>query len=356
MVASLDKAWTEAILSADLTPMEKTHLQENMEGWQDGLDGTFAMSLEALRQGWNYPPLQQVLQGHITELGAWDSEAPDYAGELALIRLKILDRQARHQEYLHLAQAEGQNEQYLTMLGRLGQVEAAMGAAKTRMSSLQEAFALAQVLREQGALEQALDIAGTGLNLSGPAHLQYDLAAWASDLAEGLGDRPSALSARINGFKASPSFGDYQKAEELAGEDWSTVRADLLETLRNRRAWGTERAKVEIFLHEGLIDSAITTVKDLGYYQSDLVQRVMDAAMIQRPDWVIENACHRAEEIMNAGKANAYHHAIEWLRKARAAYLASERQSEWSTYRTKLMQIHGRKYKLMGMLKQPDLA
>lgn len=356
VVDSLDKAWTEAILSTDLTSTEKTALQEHLEGWQDELDGTFAMSLEALRRGWDYPPLRQVLAGHITELGAWDREAPEYADELALIRLKILDRQERHREYLHLAEAEGQTEQYLTMLARLGQVEAAMGAAKTQMGSLEEAFALARVLRDQGASEQALEIAQTGWNLPGQPHLQYDVAAWTSDLAEELGDRSSALAARTNAFKARPSLQDYQKAKELAGDVWDGVRADLLEFLHKAQAWGAEQAKVDIFLGEGLIDSAITTVQDLGYYQSGLVERVMDAAMTQRPEWVMENARGRAEEIMDAGKANAYHHAIDWLSKARAAYLASGRQPEWSAYRAQLMKIHGRKYKLMGMLKQRDMV
>jgi uncharacterized Zn finger protein len=356
VVASLDKAWTEAILSTELTPLEKTALQEHLEGWQDTLDGTFTMSLEALRQGWDYPPLQQVLQGHITPLGAWDREAPDYADELALIRLKILDRQERHQEYLHLAEAESQTEHYLTMLARLGQVEAVMEAAKTQLASPEAAFALARVLREKGALKQALDIAQAGLNLPGQAHLPYDLAVWASDLAEGLNDRRSALAARITAFKLRPSLGDYQKAAELAGEAWSTMQAELLTTLRNHQLWGSEQAKVDIFLQEGLIDNAITAVKNLSDYQSELVKRVMTAALTQRPDWVIKNACHRAEEIMDAGKADAYYHAIEWLRQARAAYLASERQSEWQAYRAKLMQIHARKYKLMGMLKQQDLV
>jgi uncharacterized Zn finger protein len=200
-------------------------------------------------------------------------------------------------------------------------VEAAMEAAKTRMVSLEQAFALARVLREQGALAQALAIAQAGLNLPGHDHLKYELAAWTSDLAAGLGDRPAALAARITAFKANPSGGDYQRAQELAGEAWPTVRADLLQTLHNHRAWGSEQAKVDIFLQEGLIDSAITAVKDLGYYQSELVKRVMEAAMAQYPDWVIENARQRAEEIMDAGKANAYHHAIDWLRVERQLLL-----------------------------------
>ncbi len=188
--------------------------------------------------------------------------------------------------------AEGQTEAYLTMLARLGQVDVAMKAAETHMQSQGEAFALAQALREQGALAQALDIARRGSNLTGQDYLQHKLAIWTSELAEGL---------------------------------------------------------------EGLIDKTIKAVRNLGYYHSELVHRVMDAAVAEHPDWVIDNACRRAEEIIDAGRANAYHHAVDWLRKARAAYLASQRQSQWSTYRTKLMATHGRKYKLMSLLRHRDL-
>lgn len=354
-VELLDHAWAEAILSVELASVEKADLQAKLEAWQDQLDGSFAMSLEALRQGWDYPPLQRVLQGHVSHSGAWDGEVPDFADELALIRLTILDRQGHHQEYLYLAEAEGQITQYLTMLARLGQVDAAMKAAATQMHSQEEAFALAQALREQGALAKALEIAQHGLKLAGQDYFQHKLALWTSDLAEGLGERSAALSARIIAFKASPSFADYQKIHELAGDTWSSLRTDLLEHLHKHRAWGGEQAQVDIFLHEGLIDSAIKAVTNLGYYRSELVQRVMDAATAEHPDWVIRNARRRAEEIMDAGKANAYHHAIDWLRKARAAYISSRRQSQWAAYRAELMQTHGRKYKLMGMLKHRDL-
>jgi uncharacterized Zn finger protein len=356
VVADLNQAWTEAILSTDLAPTEKTALQQHLTDWQDELGGSFAMSLEALRQGWDYPPLQRVLQGLITESGAWDREAPDYADDLARIRLNILDRQQRYPEYLHLAEAESQSEQYLTMLARLGRVEDAIKAAKTHLDSLETAFALAQALREKEALAPALAIAQTGLNLPGQPHRQYELAVWTSDLAEGLGDSQAALAARIAAFKAQPSLGDYQKVLELAGTDGSTMRTELLQILRQHQGWDSHPAKVDIFLQEGLLDDAIAAVKDLGYYQAELVKRVMAAALNYRPDWVIENAVHRAEEIMDAAKANAYYHAVEWLQQARAAYLASGQPAAWQAYRTRLMALHARKYKLMGMLKQRDLA
>ena len=354
VVAALDQAWAEAILSTDLSDAENTQLQAQLSKWQGQLSGVFDISQAALHQGWSYPPLQRVFEGEITELGAWDGEAPDYADDLALIRLRILERQERFQDYLNLAQAEGQTELYLTMLGRMGEVDTAMAEAKTQMATSEEAYALAQVLREQGTLDKALDIARTGLDLPGESYRRYRLADWESELAEGLGDTDLALSARITAFKANPSFGDYQKAEELSGDTWSSVRADLINSLNTQQSWDAGDAKVDIFLHEGLIDNAIRAVKDV-YYRSHLVQRVMDAAMAQRPDWVIEQACSQAEAIMNGGKANAYHHAIDWLKRVRGAYLASDRREMWSAYRSQLMQTHRRKHKLMGMLEHRDL-
>jgi uncharacterized Zn finger protein len=350
IVAALDAAWTEAILTAEITPERQIQLRSQLQRWQQDLGCELSMSLEALQQGWNYPPLQRVLQGEITHLGAWEGEQPDFADDLALIRLEILARQNRHQEYLYLAEAEGQTEQYLTMLARLGRIDEVMAAAEAQMATLEEAFALAQVLRQQGAVEQALEVAQTGLTLTGGR--LYDLATWTSDLAEGLSNLPVALTARVAAFKAKPSFQDYQKVEDLAGEEWAAIRKDLLQTLRNHTAWGIEQAKVDIFLHEGLIDSAITTVKDLSYYAAPLIHRVMDAAISQHPDWVIENAQRRAEEIMDRGKADAYHHVIEWLSKAKAAYQQAGRQAEWLAYRQRLTQTHGRKYKLMALLQK----
>lgn len=351
---ALDEAWTEAILSAELTPEEKVDWRVSLEAWQDEWNVDFSMSLEALRQGWDFLSLERVLQGNVTQRGVWGAEPPHFADDLALIRLQILDRQERYQEYLYLAQAEGQTQQYLTMLGRLGRVEEAMGAAKTQLSSMEEAFALAQTLRQQEALPQALEIAQAGLTL--PGNCQYDLATWTSDLAEGLGDRSAGLDARVIAFKAHPSFEDYRKIEELAGDNWSAVKTDLLAYLLTYQGWGTYEAKVDVFLHEGRIDDAITTVTGLSSYESALIHRVMDAAINHHPDWVIENARRRAEPIMDEGKADRYDQAVNWLKKARAAYLASGRSTEWSSYRAQLMQTHARKRKLMEMFKQRDMG
>ncbi len=353
IVGELNEAWCEAILTAELTPEEKVDIQINLEAWQDEWNADFGLVMEALRQGWDYPPLVQVLQGNITERGAWEEDVPDYADDLALIRLKILERQERYQEYLYLAEAEGQTQQYLTMLGHLGRVEEAVDAAQTQMNSMEEAFALAKALSEQGALQQSLDIAQSGLNL--PGNCQYELGIWTSDLAVELGNSEAALLAIKAAFQVKPSFVDYEKMAELAGENWETVKTDLLRIIRTYSGWGTESAKVDIFLHEGLIDDAIAIASELSSYYSELIHRVMNAAIHHNPTWVIANARRRAEKIMDGGKAEYYYYAVEWLKKVRAAYLESGKKADWLSYRENLMQTHARKRKLMGMLQQREM-
>lgn len=233
-----DAAWAEVLLSADLSEDEVFAWQENLEVWQDRL-GSFAMAIEALRQGWDYPPLVRVLQGDISELGAWSGEAPDWADEFSQIRLKILARQERYEEYLHLAEAEGQTQQYLTMLGQLGRVDQAMTVAQRQMSTPSEAKALAETLRAQNQLSQALDIALQGLRFEqNNSYMAYEFATWTSDLAEGMVNTSAALEARILAFKAQPSLQDYQTIEMLAGADWPAVRETLLHRLHTDQVWG----------------------------------------------------------------------------------------------------------------------
>lgn len=305
----LDDALTEAILSAELSASDRHQWQRKLETWRTEVDAygidSFDMSLTALEQGWEHLPLQRILQGEITELGAWEDEAPDFTDDLALIRLKILERQGKHQEYLYLAEAEGQTDRYLQMLAKLGRTEEAITQAQQLLSTTEEALTLAQALREQGELEQALRIATQGLSLGGNS--KYPLAVWMSELAEGMGQQEAALQARVTAFKTRPSLPDYLKAQELAGDRWKSLRQELLTKLRGASDNLHAEAKVAIFLQEGLIDAAITTVEQLSSYQSDVIHPVMDAAVAHRPEWVIENARRRAESIMNDGKAQYYY-------------------------------------------------
>lgn len=99
---------------------------------------------------------------------------------------------------------------------------------------------------------------------------------------------------------------DYLKVQELAGDQWASLRQELLKTLRQDTSSLDARAKAAIFLEEGLIEQAIVTVEQLCSYQSDVIHPVMNAAVAHRPESVIENARRRAESMMNEGKAQYY--------------------------------------------------
>ncbi|PZV10682.1 MAG: hypothetical protein DCF22_16090 [Leptolyngbya sp.] len=348
IVESLNEAWTEAVLSIDLSPPEAVDLRLMLEEWQDALDGDFSMSLAALQQGWTDPDLQQALQGgHYSDPERLNSPCGQ---DLALVRLQILDRQGQQAEYLNLAKTEGLMVQYLTRLAEIGNIEEAMTTARSRMTTAEEAFALAKTLRESNHLSEALAIAQLGLPL--PGNCRYTLASWTSELAEGLGNSEIALDASILAFKLRPSFADYQRVAHFAAHQWNDIKPELLEILRQTQEWAARDAKVDIFLHEGLLDDAIAAVQTDTYYRSELVHRVMQAVVATHSDWVIAAARQRAEPIMEQGKADRYHEAVQWLKHAKAAYLHSGQQSTWTAYFNQLQSIHARKRKLMDLFKQ----
>ncbi|MEO1351958.1 MAG: SWIM zinc finger family protein [Cyanobacteria bacterium J06635_15] len=349
----LDAAFTEALLSATITPADQVKWQDKLDVWAEGaseygIDDAFARSQTALEQGWDSPILQAVLQGEMAD--GSELEEPDSIGAMTLvqIRLNILERQDRDDEYLNLAKATAHWQSYLTRLVELGQLELAMTQAKQHLNSATTALAVAQALREKGALDQALEIAESGLALPGLGKAQ--LALWTSELAEGLGHQNTGLQARITAFEAAPTLADYLKIQELAEvAEWPKLQQDLLDGLRKRNVFA-DKAAVAIFLREGLLEDAINVVDQLSSFQAALIKQVMEAAMSQRPDWVITNARRRAESIMDEGKAKYYQYAVEWLTMACSAYQQAGQQQDWQRYYAELLQKHTRKRKLINLL------
>lgn len=350
----LDEAIAEAILSDCLSSSEVKQWRSQLEAIQDEWTAEFPLSLEALTQGWDDPAVIQSLEGTLPEAEIEEESSLNYSSDdLVLIRLKILERQERYQEYLNLAKAKGQMKQYLIMLGSLGRTSEAMEVARTQMKTMEEALSLGQTLREAGEVGKALEVAQRGLKLSGSC--QHQLASWTADLATELGNTEVEQEARQLAFNEKPTATDYFRIKELTGEHWPKLQRDLLNALRQHPRWGLSGVKVEIFLNEGLIDEAIASVTHLDADHSDLVHRVMDAAISDRPDWVIENARNRAESILNRKKSELYNQAIAWLKKVRSAYIQKQQWDRWKIYRQQLLQTHARKYKFRGMLEDRRL-
>lgn len=351
LFAEIGSLYAEAILSADLSREERKALAKKLTRWQGeveeyGVDEAFDVAIAAAEQGWDFPPLQKVLQGKITEKGAWEGEAPWYADDLSLARLNVLERQGRTSEYLHLAEAEGQTALYLTMLVKLGRADEAITYAKQYMTTADEALALAQALREHQQPGDALKIAEQGLSLQGEP---LPLARWLRDFARQMFQPHLALQAARVAFARSPSLAEYLAVEAVAGQDWPAVKVELLKQLA---ATNYAPNKIDIYLHEGMVDEAVKAVDRSSYIGYDALERVVDAATASHPDWAIRQCRRQAEEIMDAGKSQHYHHAIRWLEKARQAFQGSDRTQEWRSYLEELINKHARKYSLRPQLEK----
>jgi uncharacterized Zn finger protein len=260
-------------------------------------------------------------------------------------RLNVLENQGRTEEYLRLAQAEGQTARYVTMLVKLGRGQEALAYGLQYLGETSEALALAQALREHDLRQQALQIAEHGLNLHGNTQ---PLARWLRDFAAGDGQGELALRAARVAFNSSTSLADYQAVQTLAGAEWPRVKVELLKHLASQ---GYVDTQVDIYLHEGMVDEAVWAIDQHGYGYDNLA-RVADAAYESHPDWVIRKCQAQAERIMDAGQSKYYHHAANWLGRARRAYLAAGRDEQWSAYLEGLIREHARKYALRPRLEE----
>src|SRR6266568_5163549 len=234
----LSPLWTEAILSAELTPAERRAWVKRLGYWQEeaaeyGVETAFDAAQAAAQQGWDDPGVRRVLAGEISSTGVWEGEAPWFADDLAVARLNVLERQGRLQEALHLAQAEGQTDRYVALLVKLDRVPEAVAYGLEQLTQTGDALVLARALLEHGATSEALRIAEHGLTLEGE---RLTLARWLRQAATAAGEPERAVQAGLAAVHALPSLADYQAVQALAGERWPALRDELLVEFRRTAA------------------------------------------------------------------------------------------------------------------------
>lgn len=360
----LDLRWAEAVLSLDLSEDERDGLLTDLLAWREQLEdygaAAFYLAEAALVQGWNDPAVRALLRGEAADTG----EASYVSEDLTDIRLKVLERQGRQDEYLNLASARGRKALTLGMMVKQERLGEVMANYRTMLKTPADALGLAQTLRSALEEERALEVARFGLELSAPTSpppefapflehpkpTRFELASWTAELAEELGQKSAALGAHTVAFKERPSLKAYLRLEDLAGPDWEKLKAELLATLELRGGYSPQ-AKVDIFLHEGRLERATAAVEGAGAHDDALIRRVMDAALENRADWVLAQARERAERIMDEGKSQRYEDAARWLEYARAAYDCLDQFDDWELYLGKLEAKHKRRYKLMDYLR-----
>lgn len=347
----LSAAFTEAILTAKPDEMACDEWAVRLTDWADELAGytpepPFRAAVEAAEQGWDAELLQAALQGTADEQDLWTDERPWYADELITALLNVLEREDRTEEYLNVARATDHHVRYATKLIEVDRHEEAVKYSMDQCSTPNDALKMAKSLREDDHPEDAIEVARHGLSLDGIR--KKELAEWLCNLAAARGDDETAREAAVAAFEAEPSLATYQAAEEVAGDEWSDIREELLAHLKRRRPGRSTPEHVDIFLYEGLIDEAITIAERSGHYT--VVEPVVDAVWEERPDWVIDVCKEQAEPIIEEGQSDRYRHAVRWLEKAGKAAQAAGKLDEWCAYVEDLRDEQYRKYKLRPML------
>jgi uncharacterized Zn finger protein len=357
LLTDLGEDWTEAVLSADLTRAERQRWTDRLGEWFEalesaGLGEAFAMAATAADQEWDDPRVRRVLAGTIDAQGLWDGDPPSFADELALVRLRVLERQGRYKEYLHLAEAEGQVDRYLMMLIRLGRADQVVREAQGMLNSAEEARTVAEALRAADEVPGALTVAEYGLTLTPPIG---PLATWLADAAEAAEQPALALRAAQAALRSEPSLTRLIKLKELAGASWPGLRATAIEeirTLATRRPQDSEI--LDILIYERLVEDAISYGK--GWADDRQTLGVMDAALPTRPEWVLKNATSQAQRIIEAGDAARYGQAIQLLERVRAGYTRLSREPEWQRLLSELRARHWRKHKLIALFELLEQA
>lgn len=321
----------EAILSADWDEKERKALERKLapiaKNLADyGIENGLEIAQLALEYGWE----------------THSEYVNDFATDLDSAKLNVLERQGRTDEFLALCQQTGQWLRYTQKLLQLGQTENAIRAAY-QLSEPNQVIEIAKKLRENNRLPEAIALAEHGMKLEGQ---KYHLAAWLAPLQESQGRLEPALQAYLATFAESPNLETYKHLQRLSGERWEQMKPEQMKILLQS---GRSGAIVAVYLHEQQWDDAIA-VAEKNTYDYGLREKVADAVVAHRPDWVIRISIKEAEKLIEPTQSKYYPHAARWLAKAKQAYIQSGRKAEWLAYFAQLKTTFARRPSLQKEL------
>ncbi len=335
----VSRALAETILSLDLTDAERAELKKRLQPAVDdaanyGVDGVELVML-ALDVGWG------------TESGdeEWDEDEEEYSGELTEIKLNVLDRQGRVDEYLRLCLEAGKPRRYALKLLELGRKDEAVRVSLSQISSVEDGLAIAQRLRDLGHVQEAIAVGERGLGLEGH---KYQLGTWLGPLEEAQGRSEQALQAYLAAFNSLPSVELYQTLQRLAGTEWATWKDRAMETLK---ATGRSSVLAEVYLLEQEWDAAIQ-IADASSWDYRLAAKTAEAVLPHRPEWVIQASKRQAEALIEKGQSKYYATAAVWLEWTKKAYAQMGRQAEWQQYLSGLKTQYSRRPALQAELRR----
>jgi uncharacterized Zn finger protein len=346
-IQSLGMPLAESILSVELDTQSRADLQASLQATYDELDeyvesGDLDVIFSALRYGWNEQPASEM-QAEEDEDEDEDEDIWMAFGALQQARLNVLERQYRTDEFLQLAQT-ADNHRYVLKLLQLGRLDDAI-AASQKLTSVSAILDIAQKLRTVGRSEDAINLAERGLEQGG--HFIYELANWLAPLEEAQGRNDMALLAYRAAYDAQPAIALYRHIKRLSGKDWENLRPALMQKINEAQM---PQVLTDIHLEEHNWDAAIILAEKYTW-SSNLLDRVADAVIPYRPDWVINTALRQANSLIVPTQRKLYPDAAKWLARAKKAYQQKGQMSDWQAYIDNLRATYARRPALQKAIK-----
>ncbi len=238
-----------------------------------------------------------------------------------------------------------------------GQITEAVAVAGRHLTRAHDLVAFATALRDLGGknVELAIDLVDARLwEAEGKNPIEDDhLRLWLETTYANHGDQAKALEMARRRFKNAPSVTTYQAVRKVATaqgqpeDTWPGLRAELLRTLRGKRAWSD---LVQIALDEGDVPAAVaalaehdktTTARTGGWSTTSawfpgLDIKVAEAAEQTMPDEAIRLYRRAAGQAIEGRGRGNYQQAAEYLARVKRILEANERTGEWMRLITEL--------------------
>ena len=212
-----------------------------------------------------------------------------------------------------------------------------------KLESTDEALSFAQKLRDFGQVADALIVGERGLSLEGS---KYSLGSWLGPIEEARGQTELAQQAYQAAFNSIPSIELYQTLKRLSGGNWQNLQSTLIDILKSTH---DTSVLVDVYLFEEDWDAAIQLVEKADSWYT-IIEKVADAVIPYRPDWVIQASIKQAEGLIEKTQSKYYRAAARWLAKAKQAYTDTGRNAEWQAYLTRLKATYSRRPALQAEL------
>lgn len=140
-------------------------------------------------------------------------------------------------------------------------------------------------------------------------------------------------------YDSHPTIELYRHIKRLSDLNWENLRPALL-----KKASETHYADilVDVHLEEGEWEEAIK-IAQRDIFSLHLLEKVADALITHRPDWVIRTSIKQAENLIAQTQSKLYPVAAEWLKRAKKAYLHKGQAAEWKAYIDNLRVVYAKR-------------